>query len=110
MDQELKDRIIGLTQSNHVVLFMKGNKMFPQCGFSAHVVGMLKQLEVDFDAHNILADSELRQGLKDISEWPTYPQLYVDGKLVGGADIINALFESGELEQLVKPQGASEPA
>ena len=104
MDQELKDRIVGLTKSNRIVLFMKGNKMFPQCGFSAHVVGMLKQLEVEFDAHNILADPELRQGLKEISQWPTYPQLYVEGQLVGGADIVNELFETGELEKLLKQE------
>lgn len=102
MDEALKERIVGLTTSKKVVLFMKGNKMFPQCGFSAHVLGILKQAGVDFDAHNILADQELRQGLKELSNWPTYPQLYVDGKLVGGCDIVTELHESGELEKLLQ--------
>ena len=102
MDDATKERIVGLTKSNRVVLFMKGNKMFPQCGFSAHVLGILKQAGVDFDAHNILSDPELRQGLKELSNWPTYPQLYVDGKLVGGCDIITDMHESGELNQLLE--------
>lgn len=101
MDEALKERILGLTKSNRVVLFMKGNKMFPQCGFSAHVVGILKEAGVDFDAHNILSDAELRQGLKEISNWPTYPQLYVDGKLVGGCDIVDELHQSGELAKIL---------
>ena len=101
MDEQLKERILGLTKSNRVVLFMKGNKMFPQCGFSAQVVGILKQSGVDFDAHNILADQDLRQGLKEISNWPTFPQLYVDGQLVGGCDIVMQMNDSGELEKIL---------
>ena len=101
MDEQLKERILGLTKSNRVVLFMKGNKMFPQCGFSAQVVGILKQSGVDFDAHNILADQDLRQGLKEISNWPTFPQLYVDGQLVGGCDIVMQMSDSGELEKIL---------
>jgi monothiol glutaredoxin len=101
MDEALKERILGLTSSNRVVLFMKGNKMFPQCGFSAHVLGILKEAGVDFDAHNILSDAELRQGLKELSNWPTYPQLYVDGKLVGGCDIVDELHQSGELAKIL---------
>jgi monothiol glutaredoxin len=103
MDPSEKERILGLTRSNRVVLFMKGNKMFPQCGFSAHVVGILKASGVDFDAHNILADPGLRQGLKELSNWPTYPQLYVDGELVGGCDIISEMHESGKLQDLLSP-------
>ena len=103
MDEALKERILGLTRSNRVVLFMKGNKMFPQCGFSAHVVGLLKSAGVEFDAHNILADQDLRQGLKELSNWPTFPQLYVDGKLIGGCDIVSELHESGELEKILSP-------
>jgi monothiol glutaredoxin len=103
MDEALKERIIGLTLSSRVVLFMKGNKMFPQCGFSAHVVGILKEAGVDFDAHNILSDAELRQGLKELSNWPTFPQLYVDGKLVGGCDIVTELHDSGELAKILTP-------
>ncbi|MCH2110935.1 MAG: Grx4 family monothiol glutaredoxin [Polyangiaceae bacterium] len=101
MEEDTRNRIIDLTKSNRVVLFMKGNKMFPQCGFSAHVVGLLKEKGAEFDTHNILADQELRQGLKEISNWPTYPQLYVDGKLVGGCDIVNDLNESGELDKIL---------
>lgn len=107
MNEELKERIVQLTTSNRIVLFMKGNKMFPQCGFSAHVLGILKQMGVDFDAHNILADPELRQGLKELSNWPTYPQLYVEGKLVGGCDIISELHESGQLGELLQQSPAS---
>lgn len=103
MDEQLKERILGLTKSNRVVVFMKGNKMFPQCGFSAQVVGILKQSGVEFDAHNILADADLRQGLKELSNWPTFPQLYVDGQLVGGCDIVMQLNESGELEKILTP-------
>lgn len=103
MDEALKERIFGLTQSKRVVLFMKGNKMFPQCGFSAHVLGILKEAGVDFDAHNILSDAELRQGLKELSNWPTYPQLYVDGKLVGGCDIVSELHQNGELAKILTP-------
>lgn len=103
MDEALKERIIGLTNSSRVVLFMKGNKMFPQCGFSAQVVGILKEAGVDFDTHNILSDAELRQGLKELSNWPTYPQLYVEGKLVGGCDIVSELHQSGELAKILSP-------
>lgn len=103
MDEATKERIIGLTNSSRVVLFMKGNKMFPQCGFSAHVIGILKEVGVPFDAHNILSDAELRQGLKELSNWPTYPQLYLDGKLVGGCDIVSELHESGELAKILSP-------
>ena len=101
MDQTVRERIVGLTTSKRVVLFMKGSKMFPQCGFSAQVVGILKESGVDFDTHNILSDPELRQGLKEISNWPTYPQLYVDGKLVGGCDIVTELHETGQLAEIL---------
>lgn len=97
MDEALSQRIKGLIEGPRVVLFMKGNKMFPQCGFSAQVVNILKQSGVEFETHNILADPELRQGLKEYSNWPTFPQLYVDGQLVGGCDIVTQLYESGEL-------------
>jgi monothiol glutaredoxin len=98
MDDGLLERIKSTIEGNKVVLFMKGSKHFPQCGFSAHVVGILKEHAVDFRDVNILTDPELRQGLKEYSNWPTYPQLYVDGKLVGGADIVSSLHESGELQ------------
>jgi monothiol glutaredoxin len=102
MDAELTQRIESLIRSHRVMLFMKGNKMFPQCGFSAHVLQLLKDAGVEFGTHNILADPEVRQGLKEYSNWPTYPQLYVDGKLVGGADIVSELSSSGELQRLLQ--------
>ncbi len=77
--------------------------MFPQCGFSAQVLQILKGAGVEFDAHNILADQELRQGLKELSNWPTFPQLYIDGKLIGGCDIVSEMNESGELAKLLNP-------
>jgi monothiol glutaredoxin len=82
-----------------VLLYMKGSPDFPQCGFSAQVVGALKQCEQRFAFVNILEDPELRQGLKDHSEWPTFPQLYVQGELLGGSDIVVEMFESGELQK-----------
>jgi monothiol glutaredoxin len=101
MDQALATRIKGLLEAQRVVLFMKGNKMFPQCGFSAQVLGILKQSGVAFETHNILQDADLRQGLKEYSNWPTYPQLYVDGKLVGGCDIVTEMHQNGELSKLL---------
>ena len=101
MDDALKERIEGTINSGKVVLFMKGSKNFPQCGFSAQVVQILKQVGTEFRDVNILADPELRQGLKEHSNWPTFPQLYVDGKLVGGCDIVTSLYENGELQNLI---------
>jgi monothiol glutaredoxin len=103
MDDALKQRIQDTIESGKVVLFMKGSKNFPQCGFSAQVVQILKQAGTEFRDVNILADPELRQGLKEYSKWPTFPQLYVDGKLVGGCDIVTSLYESGELQGLLGP-------
>ena len=101
MDEALRDRIKTTIQSHKVVLFMKGNKNFPQCGFSAKVIGLLKENGADFRDVNILADADLRTGLKEYSNWPTFPQLYVDGKLVGGCDIVTSLSESGELKSVL---------
>ncbi|MEO6601459.1 MAG: Grx4 family monothiol glutaredoxin [Polyangiaceae bacterium] len=101
MDEVLRERIKTTIESHKVVLFMKGNKHFPQCGFSAQVIGMLKQNGADFKDVNILSDADLRTGLKEYSNWPTFPQLYIDGKLVGGCDIVTSLNESGELKGLL---------
>ena len=101
MDDALKQRIEGTIGQSRVVLFMKGSKHFPQCGFSAQVVHILKQKGAEFKDVNILADAELRQGLKEYSNWPTFPQLYVGGKLVGGCDIVTSLNESGELDSVL---------
>ena len=95
--QDVQDWIGKQIAGNEVVLFMKGNKNFPQCGFSAQVIGLLKQNGAEFRDVNILADADLRSGLKEYSNWPTFPQLYVGGKLVGGCDIVTTLHESGEL-------------
>jgi monothiol glutaredoxin len=105
MEETLKQRIEGTIGQSRVVLFMKGSKHFPQCGFSAQVVQILKQKGTEFKDVNILTDPELRQGLKEFSNWPTFPQLYVGGKLVGGCDIISSLNESGELDTVLS--GAS---
>jgi monothiol glutaredoxin len=101
MDSVLEERIRSSIAQNKIVLFMKGSKNFPQCGFSAQVVSILRKKGVPFADVNILADPELRQGLKEFSNWPTFPQLYVDGKLIGGSDIVTGLEESGELDQVL---------
>ncbi len=98
MDAQLKQEIDSLLQSNRVVLFMKGSKNFPQCGFSATTVNVLKEAGVrDFKDINILQRADLREGMKEFSSWPTFPQLYVGGEFVGGCDIVKELFASGEL-------------
>lgn len=102
MEEALRTRIQNLVDSKPVVLFMKGTKAFPQCGFSATVVEILKRSGVtDFETVNILQDAEIRQGMKEFTNWPTFPQLYVKGQFVGGCDIVRDLYESGELEQVL---------
>jgi monothiol glutaredoxin len=101
VNDQLRQRIADTIAKDRVMLFMKGNPQMPQCGFSAAVVGVLKELGAKYGSYNILADPELREGLKEYSSWPTYPQLYVDGKLVGGADIVRDLHAKGELAKLV---------
>jgi monothiol glutaredoxin len=88
-------------QQNKVVLYMKGTKDFPQCGFSAVVVQILKNLNVDFFDVNVLTSPDIRQGIKDFSDWPTIPQLYINGEFIGGCDIIKEMFQSQELQQLL---------
>lgn len=97
IDQEVK--------SNDVVLFMKGTPGFPQCGFSGQVVQILDYLGVDYKGVNVLADDDLRQGIKDYSSWPTIPQLYVKGEFVGGCDIIREMYETGELLEMLNTKG-----
>jgi monothiol glutaredoxin len=103
MTDDLKQRIEKTIGQQRIMLFMKGNPSMPQCGFSAAVVQVLKQVGAEFGSFNILADQELREGLKEFSSWPTYPQLYVDGKLLGGADIVRDMHARGELATLLKP-------
>ncbi len=105
MDDQLRTRLEGLIQQNRVMLFMKGTRQFPACGFSNAVVQILKKEGAPFETFNILADADVRQGLKEYSNWPTFPQLYVDGKLVGGCDIITEMHDNGELAAVLK--GAS---
>ena len=102
MTDPLRKRIADTIAKGRVMLFMKGNPAMPQCGFSAAVVGILKQTGVPFESYNILADPELREGLKEYSSWPTYPQLYVDGKFVGGCDIVTEMHQNGELASVLK--------
>ena len=92
-------------KGNDVVLFMKGTPVFPQCGFSATVVQILSHLGVKFKGVDVLADSSVREGIKEFSSWPTIPQLYVKGEFVGGCDIIREMFETGELQQVFEEKG-----
>ncbi|MDB5107667.1 MAG: glutaredoxin-like protein [Candidatus Binatus sp.] len=96
-------------KSNKVMIFMKGNRSFPQCGFSAATVAIFEQLGVPFETADVLSDPELRDGIKQYSNWPTIPQVYIDGKFVGGCDIIRELHESGELEPMVKAAVGTSP-
>lgn len=105
MQNVLFERIQKEIDSNDVVLFMKGEAAFPQCGFSSLVVQVLSQLGVPFKDINILEDNDLRQGIKDFSNWPTIPQLYVKGEFIGGCDIVREMYESGELQELLNDKG-----
>lgn len=89
-------------EENKVVLYMKGTKDFPQCGFSATVVQILKNLNVNFADINVLTNPEIREGIKEFSDWPTIPQLYIDGEFVGGCDIVKEMFQAQELQELLK--------
>ncbi|MGB7270751.1 MAG: Grx4 family monothiol glutaredoxin [Albidovulum sp.] len=101
------DQIREAVSSNDVVLFMKGTKAAPQCGFSSRVAGVLNYMGVEFADVNVLADSDIRQGIKDFSDWPTVPQLYVKGEFVGGCDIVTEMTISGELDQLFEEKGVT---
>src|ERR1700758_57856 len=105
MDTTVHDRIRQQVTDNQVVLFMKGTPVFPQCGFSAAVVQILTTMGVKFKGIDVLADPEIRQGIKEFSSWPTIPQLYVKGEFVGGCDIIREMYENGELQQLFEQKG-----
>ena len=107
MSNPTHDQIKSTVTSNDVVLFMKGTASMPQCGFSSRVAGVLNYMGVQFKDVNVLADDAIRQGIKDYSEWPTIPQLYVKGEFVGGCDIITEMTMSGELDQLFEKQGVA---
>jgi monothiol glutaredoxin len=96
-----RERIEEIVRNNDIVLFMKGTELFPQCGFSSRAVSILEHLSVPFQTVDVLQDPDIRQGIKEFSDWPTIPQLYVKGEFVGGSDIMMEMFESGELQQLV---------
>jgi len=99
------ERIESDVKSNPVVLFMKGTPVFPQCGFSARVVQILSHLGVPFKGVNVLEDTEIREGIKAFTNWPTIPQLYVNGEFVGGCDIVMEMFQAGELQSMLKEKG-----
>jgi len=105
MDQPTADRIRGELNASPVVLFMKGTPVFPQCGFSAQSVQILNMLGVTFKGIDILTDPSLRQGIKDFSNWPTVPQLYIKGEFIGGSDIMREMLQSGELQKTLADKG-----
>lgn len=101
---DANNRIDQLVKNNDVVLFMKGTALFPQCGFSSRAIAILDHLGAPYETVDVLQDPEIRQAIKEYSEWPTIPQLYVKGEFVGGSDIMMEMFESGELQQLVNAE------
>lgn len=110
-DNPINDRLQQEVDENDIVLFMKGSPVFPQCGFSAAVVQVLSELNVKFKGIDVLEDPSVRQGIKEFSNWPTIPQLYVKGEFVGGCDIVREMYDTGELQTLISDKGiASENA
>ncbi len=107
---DVNTRLAEIVNGNEVVLFMKGTPLFPQCGFSSRAVAILNHLEVEFHSVDVLQDSEIRQGIKAFSEWPTIPQLYVKGEFLGGSDIMMEMFEAGELGELMGEMGVARTA
>lgn len=110
MTESVTDRIRRDLSENDVVLYMKGTPVFPQCGFSAAVVGVLNHMGVKFKGVNVMEDQAIRQGIKDFSNWPTLPQLYVKGEFVGGCDIVREMYEAGELQTLLADKGITAAA
>lgn len=107
MTPEIKERIETLLKENKVLVFMKGTKLMPQCGFSNNVVQILNTLGVSYETINILDDQEIRQGIKEYSNWPTIPQVYVDGEFIGGSDVMIEMYQNGELQQKLEVALAS---
>ena len=99
---DINEKIKDIINKNNVVLFMKGTPEMPQCGFSMTVSNILKELKVKFSGVNVLVDPEIRQGIKDFSNWPTVPQLYIKGEFIGGCDITKEMYEKGELQKILK--------
>jgi monothiol glutaredoxin len=102
MDSATKERLDQLVQNNTIMVFMKGNKLMPQCGFSNNVVQILNVLGVPFETVDVLADPDIRQGIKEYSNWPTIPQVYINGEFVGGSDILIELYQNGKLQEMVE--------
>ncbi len=102
MDSATKARLDQLVQNNTIMVFMKGNKLMPQCGFSNNVVQILNVLGVPFETVDVLADQDIRQGIKEYSNWPTIPQVYINGEFVGGSDILIELYQNGKLQEMVE--------
>jgi len=107
MTDETQTHIQSLVDGNDVLLFMKGTPLFPQCGFSNRAISILNHLGVAFESVDVLQDQAVRQGIKEFSDWPTIPQLYVKGEFIGGSDIMMEMYESGELAQLLDEKGVS---
>jgi monothiol glutaredoxin len=107
MTQDTQARIDTLIKQNKIMVFMKGNKLMPQCGFSNNVVQILNALGVPFETFDVLEDAEVRQGIKEYSNWPTIPQVYIDGQFLGGSDIMIELYQKGELQQMLEVTLAS---
>lgn len=107
MNPETKAKIDQLVNDNKVMVFMKGTKLMPQCGFSNNVVQILNMLGIPFETFDVLADAEVRQGIKDYSNWPTIPQVYVNGEFIGGSDIMIELYQNGELQEMLEVALAS---
>jgi monothiol glutaredoxin len=107
MTPEIKERIDTLIKGNKILVFMKGTKLMPQCGFSNNVVQILNTLGVSYETFDILADQEIRQGIKEYSDWPTIPQVYVDGEFIGGSDVMIELYQKGELQEKLEVALAS---
>ena len=109
MNETTKAQIEGEIAKSDIVLFMKGNPIFPQCGFSATTAGVLSHMGVDYHAVDVLQDMEVREGIKAFSSWPTIPQVYVKGEFIGGCDIVKDMFETGELHDFFKSKGIDVP-
>ena len=107
MTPEVKEKIDSLVNSNKIMVFMKGTKLMPQCGFSNNVVQILNTLGAPFETADVLADYDIRQGIKEYSNWPTIPQVYVNGEFVGGSDIMIELYQNGQLQEMVEVALAS---
>ncbi len=110
MDETVAERIKTDITSNDVVLYMKGTPAFPQCGFSAAVANVLNHMGVEYKGVDVLVDSAIRQGIKEFTNWPTIPQLYVKGEFIGGCDIVREMYTSGELQQLLAEKGVTTAA